>query len=384
MKKLFYTGLAVLAIFEVLKVYFIMPMPGSQVFDSLEVAYRLHTWRWIIRILCGVMIAAGAPAAFRARRKWLVAIPAVLTAVVVWLFTGPAMADHMFQPPRQLILKPRAENKLPLSSVVVAVEHNGEAKAYPIRYLIYHHQVQDTIGGKSYLVTYCSVCRTGRVFEPLVNGRPEKFRLVGMDHYNAMFEDATTGSWWRQATGEAVAGPLKGTVLRDAMYTQLTLREWFALHPAGLVMQPDPAALDEEDYDVFGRYEHGKSRGDLTRTDPLSWQDKSWVIGVQVGTAAKAYDWNRLKQLRVINDEVGGKPIVLALADDGQGYVAFERPAPSREFTLAHDILSADGQAYDFSGRNLAAPADRLAPVRAHQEFWHSWRTFHPGTMRFR
>jgi hypothetical protein len=63
------------------------------------------------------------------------------------------------------------------------------------------------------MITYCTVCRTGRVFEPVVNGKFEKFRLVGMDHFNAMFEDVTTKSWWRQVTGEAITGKLKGQQL---------------------------------------------------------------------------------------------------------------------------------------------------------------------------
>ena len=87
---------------------------------------------------------------------------------------------------------------------------NGEARAYPIQFLGYHHQVRDTIAGQPIIVTFCTVCRTGRVFSPFVDGAPETFRLAGMDHFNAMFEDATTGSWWRQATGEAIAGPRRG------------------------------------------------------------------------------------------------------------------------------------------------------------------------------
>jgi hypothetical protein len=148
-------------------------------------------------------------------------------------------------------------------------------------------------------------------------------------------------------------------------------------------MQPDQTALDEENYDVFGRYERGKSRRDLTRTDRFSWQDKSWVVGVQVGAVSKAYDWNRLKKLRIINDTVGGKPIVLALAVDGQGFAAFERPAGAEAFTMKDNILSAGGNSYDFSGRDLATPSERLGQVNAHQEFWHSWRTFHPATQKY-
>ena len=41
MKKLFYIGLIGLGLFEILKVYFIMPMPGSQQMESIDIAYFL-------------------------------------------------------------------------------------------------------------------------------------------------------------------------------------------------------------------------------------------------------------------------------------------------------------------------------------------------------
>ena len=380
MRKFFYTGLAGLAVFEVLKVYFIMPFPGSQRIDSLEFAYLLHLARWYVRIGCLLAIAVGFRAAWTHRPRWRPVVASLLTAGVVWFFNYQMMADHMFLPPRQLVFKARADNVVDENSVVVGVDYLGEARAYPIRYLVYHHQVPDTVGGRPVLVTYCSVCRTGRVFLPTVDGRHEKFRLVGMDHFNAMFEDATTGSWWRQATGEAVTGPRRGLVLPEAASRQLTLRQWFALHPGSLVMQPDGTAGDN--YDAEGKFERGLSKGDLTRTDTRSWQDKSWVVGVQAGAVAKAYDWNRLKAERVINDRVGDRLIVLVLATDQQSFAVFERHAEGEQFTIKDDVIMAEGRAYDLAGNSLTESGRRLQPLQANQEFWHSWRTFHPGTRR--
>lgn len=93
------------------------------------------------------------------------------------------------------------------------------------------------------MVTYCSVCRTGRVYESLVKGHPEKFRLVGMDHFNAMFEDVTTGSWWRQVTGQAVTGPLKGESLPEVESQQFSIKKLFELHPDALVVQVDAGSI---------------------------------------------------------------------------------------------------------------------------------------------
>lgn len=58
MKKLFYISIVGLILFEIANVYFIMPMPGSQRMNSIDVAYFLHTWRWVFRALFGIMLLA--------------------------------------------------------------------------------------------------------------------------------------------------------------------------------------------------------------------------------------------------------------------------------------------------------------------------------------
>lgn len=382
MKKIFYSGLLGLALFEVIKVYFIMPMPGSQQMDSIDVAYFLHAYRWYFRVVFGLMIVAGSFQAFQIRRKWIPLLASISVLVVTYYFNFKMTADNMFLQPEKLTFKTRAENTLSDSTLVIAVAHQGEAKAYPVRFIVYHHQVRDTIGGKPVMITYCSVCRTGRAFEPVVQGQPENFRLVGMDHFNAMFEDNTTKSWWQQSTGEAVAGPLKGKALPEVESIQVTASKFFALYPFGLMMEAEETS--KEMYDSLGRFERGKSKGKLTRTDSLSWQDKSWVIGIQAGYHSKAYDWSELKEKRIINDDIAGIPVVIALSVDGQSFMVFQRPAEGQIFSIRNDTLITNGKTYDFSGRNAQSQSDQLRRIQAYQEFWHSWRTFHPNTERYR
>ncbi|MEO7319132.1 MAG: DUF3179 domain-containing (seleno)protein, partial [Chthoniobacteraceae bacterium] len=119
------------------------------------------------------------------------------------------------------------------------------------------------------------------------------------------------------------------------------------------------------------------------RTDRESWHDKSWVVGIQIGAASKAYDWNRLSEQRIINDRLAETPVVLALAADQRSFAVFERPADAGEFSISDDILLANGKSYDLAGRDLADPSRQLKRVPASQEFWHSWRTFHPDTQRY-
>jgi len=379
MKKLFWFGLIGLILFEIANVYFIMPMPGSQQMNSIDAAYFLHKWRWVFRCLFALMIVAGL---FKARwhRKWILLFPLVTLLAIVYLTNFKMAADAMFKQPEQLVLADAGKNKVDTARLVLGVSINGEAKAYPIQFLGYHHHIQDTVGGKPVMVTYCTVCRTGRVFEPVVNGKNEKFRLVGMDHFNAMLEDATTKSWWRQASGEAIAGKLKGQFLPEVFCTQTSLAEWLRLNPGSLIMQADPAF--EKSYDSTMKFENGQSKKKLTGTDSLSWKDKSWVIGIKTGLYKKAYDWNELKAKRMIADTAGGIPVLLVLAGDNKSFFAFERPDPINTFILRRDTLLYRNKLFRIDGKGIDT-AFSLKPLPAYQEFWHSWSTFNPGTGRY-
>ena len=114
-------------------------------------------------------------------------------------------------------------------------------------------------------------------------------------------------------------------------------------------------------------------------SDTASWHDKLWVVGIEINGASKAYDWNQLRRERIVNDSVGGKAVVLALASDSMSFFAFERPDAATRFTLAADSLIAGDQRFAFNGEGTKG---RLTPVFASQGFWHSWRTFHPQTTR--
>ena len=321
MKILFVIGIAGLVLFEIANVYFIMPMPYSQRTRSIELAYMLYRYRWLARAVFGALIVAGLLPTWRAgwTGKLTTAVAVLVAGAVTYLFNFRMAADHMFLQPTVVSMQPVSSNTVEPERLVVGVDIGGDARAYPLRFIGYHHHLRDTVGGKDILVSYCTVCRTGRVFSPQVPGKTqpgktEKFRLVGMDHFNAMLEDAATGSWWRQANGEAIVGPRKGEVLPEIPSVQTTLKQWLALHPRSLIMQGDPKF--EAAYGQGYGYERGTSTSALTGTDSSSWKEKSWVVGITLGTASKAFDWQRLKQERVINDAVGEIPVVIALARD--------------------------------------------------------------------
>ncbi|MBU6323913.1 MAG: DUF3179 domain-containing protein [Bacteroidetes bacterium] len=373
MRFLYYFGWLLFMLLEIALVYFIMPMPGSQTMNSLPLAYFLYCWRWPLRLL---VLGLTTYAWRKLPRKihWTVALPLLPAAVVCYLFNGPMSASVMFKEPRILKMKKAAANTVPGNKLVLGVLLNGQAAAYPIQYIAYHHRVADTLGGKALWVTYCSVCRSGRVFEPLVNGKPSKFRLVGMDHFNAMFEDELSGSWWRQVNGEAVAGPLSGSSLPEIPAVQMSLAEWLRLHPDSKVMQPDPYSTKY--YERLSQYETGGSKSALTCSDTADWQSKSWVAGVVWKGTSRAYNWKQLQKATLINDTLAGTHIALLLWGKGQNLSAWQ---VSGQAELVGDSIRCAGKRYDLAGRGAQG---KLKAIPVYQEFWHSWKEFHPKTSR--
>jgi Protein of unknown function (DUF3179) len=385
-------GLLLLFGSEILRVYFIMPFPGSQESNTIDLAYWLGRNILWIRIAGLLLIAAPLVYIFKHAKTWkkiLLSAGLVFYAVIFFFFNFRFEADEMFYQPQSKIFSAGTNNKIAKDKLVIGVAINDEAKAYPIQLIGYHHQVRDTIGNTPVMITYCTVCRTGRAFSPLVNGKPEDFRLVGMDHFNAMFEDATTKSWWQQATGVAVAGPLKGKALEEIPSQQLTLAAWLSLHPNSTVMQPD--TIYQKDYDDLADYDKGTIKSSLEKRDSASWKFKSWVIGIVHNNVAKAYDWNKLVENKLIQDSMPGLPLMITLEKDTASFHVFNRSINGSTLNFEKtanadsltDINTQSTWSLQGACTNGALKGQRLQAVQAYQEFWHSWSTFHPATKKY-
>ncbi|HEY0743847.1 MAG TPA: DUF3179 domain-containing (seleno)protein [Chryseosolibacter sp.] len=384
----FIIGLLLLIALEISKVYYIMPFPGSQEGGTIDLAYFIHVNIFWFRLVGYLIILFPIIQFFTVGTtvsKVLVVTGLTVYGIVFYAFNYRFLADKMFYEPTNKTFAYASQSKVPLDGLVIGVEHNGKSKAYPIEVIGYHHQIRDTVGGEPVMVTYCTVCRTGRVFSPEVEGKPENFRLVGMDQFNAMFEDESTGSWWRQVSGEAIAGPLKGQQLREIFSEQMSLNAWLALHPSSEIMQPD--TIFNEAYEGLKGFNRGTIKSGLEGRDSLSWKEKSWVVGVQIGGKARAYDWNDLTMTRVINDTLNETPIALVLQSDTATFHVFRRDTLS--FSIAQDGRLQDDQTnsdWTWRGESTAGQlkGKTLPVIQSYQEFWHSWRTFHPKTSQYK
>ncbi len=374
---------------EILKVYFIMPFPGSQKTDTINLAYFIHQSIWSIRI---VLIAIVGYPLFQQLRKgevWEKIVLYILIAtyaVIFYVFNFKFLADKIFEQPKVKSFAKTDHYSFGSNKLIIGVELNGESKAYPIEIIAYHHQIKDTLGNQPIMVTYCSVCRTGRVFSPFVNGKFETFRLVGMDHFNAMFEDESTKSWWQQATGIAIAGKLKGTALKEIPSEQMALNDWTIIHPNTLVLEPDHNY--KEEYDSLKGFDEGTVKGKLEKRDSASWKNKSWVVGVVLNNKAKAYDWNILQEKKFIQDSMDKTYLLLTTDTTGRSFFMLNRNLDGKIYQFiydtakrhmtdndTHSLWNANGTCFEGSLKGKV-----LLRIQAYQEFWHSWKYFHPET----
>jgi len=377
---------------EIFRVYFVMPFSGSQQSETIDIAYWLGRHINLIRFLIGIVLLIALVRVWRRGKAWerICLSLAVLSFIPVYLlFNFRFEADSIFHKPSRISFIPAASSE-DKTKLVIGIVVNGEAKAYPIQLIGYHHQVEDIIGNEPVIVTYCTVCRTGRVYSSMVNGRRETFRLVGMDHFNAVFEDQTTKSWWQQANGEAIAGPLKGSSLTEIPSAQFTVDSWLRQYPGSLVMAPDP--IYDDRYFKLEDYDRGTMQSSLVKRDYTAWAPKAWVVGVKNENVSMAYDWNDLVRERVIQDSLQSMPILLAMESDTTSFHVYDRRINGSvlQFSsqIADNCLTDTGtnSVWNMDGLCINGPlkGKQLTRVQAYNEFWHAWQSFHVNPKQYK
>jgi len=141
------TGFIILLATEILRVYFIMPFPGSQKANTIQIAYFLNNYIWWFRVLGLILFVPSMIYIFRNSRWWrkiLLAFFVLLYATVFYAFNIKFLADKMFYQPKNKILATVTANKVDSTKLVIGVDLNGQEKAYPVEIIGYHHKVLDT------------------------------------------------------------------------------------------------------------------------------------------------------------------------------------------------------------------------------------------------
>ena len=213
---------------------------------------------------------------------------------------------------------------------------------------------------------------------------------------NEVQKDLETGTSWQQATGEAIDGPLKGTRLKLYPAVRTTWAEWRKRYPHTMVLKPLPGYAERMPSrsrrikDVTRVGPDGAPNGALTLDQRLPARET--VAGLEVGRETVAYPFSELRIARVVNDRVGGLPIVIVHQPSSDTTTAFDARAKGKVLTFqaanddASSVIDLETRStWNAYGLCLEGPlkGTQLKQVILVPQFWFAWSQFHQGTRVF-
>jgi len=259
----------------------------------------------------------------------------------------------------------------------IALDINGTTKFYPFQILVWHEIVNDTINGQRVLITYCPLCLSGIVFDPVVpssaevsaatkvladrsagrQGERVEFGTSGkLWNSNLVMYDRKTDSLWSQILGEAIVGELTGTQLKVLPSDMVRFGEFKKWYPKGSVLSRDTGTTRFYGQDPYGDYytTPGTYFPVGEKDDRLG--DKDFILGIVINGEAKAYWPEAVKKAGEITDRFAGKTIIARYEKEIDAVRLFSADPsnPSGQTTL-----------------------ERINPFGA---FWFSWVAAHPDT----
>lgn len=235
--------------------------------------------------------------------------------------------------------------------MVLGVELGGETRAYPIGILTWHELVNDELGGRPILVSFCPLCGTALVFDRRLDGETLEFGVSGLVYQsNLLMFDRGTDSLWSQVAARALAGERTGDRLAVVPSRIERWGRWKEEHPDTTVLSRDTGY--ERDYDRTP-YDDYASSAELyfpVRAEDQRYHPKMPVLGLRTGDGrARAYPASELRAAGgIASDEFAGRPV--------------------RVF-------------YDLEDKTfrVEAPDD----IEAVEAYWFAWVAFHPDTEVF-
>lgn len=137
-------------------VWTIMPFK-AQTPEGLNLSYALRSKSPVVTLVALLLAALTVVSLWRGTRRWTKAALVLLLVPVLasaW-FARQNHFEWMFKPLHASAYA--AADKVDFvgdDEMVLAIEVKGDAVAYPIRQLAYHHVVEDMVGGLPVVATY--------------------------------------------------------------------------------------------------------------------------------------------------------------------------------------------------------------------------------------
>ncbi len=287
---------------------------------------------------------------------------------------------------------------------VVLLQIGDDARAYPIQILMWHEIVNDTVGSVPVTVTFCPLCNTAIAFERTLDGQVLDFGTTGRLRFsNLIMYDRQMESWWQQATGEAIVGEFTGRQLTFRPAAIIAWADFKAAYQDGKVLSRETGYSRDYGRNPYTGYDDVNRSPFLYRgpETPGTLPPMARVVTVDLNGEAVGYPYDVLQKVHVVNDTVGGVPIVVLWApgtasaldagsvaggEDVGATTTFSRELDGQMLTFVFDgdriVDEQTGTEWDVLGRAVSGPraGSQLTPLVSINHFWFSWAAFRPET----
>jgi len=286
---------------------------------------------------------------------------------------------------------------------VIALEIEGEAKAYPLSILIWHEIANDKVANVPVVVSFCPLCYSAIVYDRRVNGVTPYFGVSGLLRMSDLvMYDNVTESFWQQFTGEAIVGDMIGSKLDFIPAQIISFKQFKDAYPSGVVLSKETGY--ERDYGInpYVGYD------DIDQS-PFLYKEKidsrlppnEKVIAIKEDGLIKAYPYSITLKERVINDKLGEKQVVVFHGDGAvsaldEGNIAdskevgstgvFDPVVNDKTLTFKYEnnffIDSETGSKWDITGNAIEGElkGTQLKRIKHGDFFAFAWLAFKPET----
>lgn len=143
--------------FVFIPVYLIQPF-APQTPTALAVSHFLKSWSPSMTLVLAIAAVTLAIAAWKKSRRWYSKLPLILPLFLIFLFAWFARQNHfewMFNPLGTAQFARVSETDfVGDDEMVMAVNIDGDAVAFPVSFMAYHHIAQAVVGGTPITATY--------------------------------------------------------------------------------------------------------------------------------------------------------------------------------------------------------------------------------------
>ena len=286
---------------------------------------------------------------------------------------------------------------------VIALEINGDARAYPLQILTWHEIINDVVGEIAVTITFCPLCNSAIVFKRNHQGITYDFGTSGLlRHSDLVMYDRQTESLWQQFTGEAIVGVMTGEQLMMIPSGLIGFEQFQAAYPAGKILSKETGYSREYGRNPYPGYDDIRNNPFLFR-DPLDERLPAMarVVTVSDGKYHNAYPVELLEKLRVIHHQLGNQAVVIfhqdgvssaldttriANGDDVGATGVFVPLVGKQELTFIKERRFVDeqtGSHWNIVGQAILGPlkGKQLERLVHADQFWFSWGAFRPDTL---